>query len=238
MFGVEFWKIAAGLGVPGFALAIIAFLVDGVRKLFTENGPTVYVPAVMAYLAMVGGLSIFLVDRVFPTQPNTDYIFRITVVDPAGIPVQHPDLSSNLGGEPKGEFRSGHEYAISRAKARGSDEVTFTATYKGMIGHTTASFRNGTIPVEIQLAPVEEVTLAVNVLDDDGAGISGANVVVESTGQSGVTDDNGFVSIPLDVNPGDEVRIRVDKGGYETKRLSPFVGTAPVTVALKRKEES
>ncbi len=231
MFEIAFWKIAAGLGVPGFALGIVAFLFKPLGKLFQSYGPRIVLPAIMAYMVIVGGIMIVAIVRLTPTG---DYIFRVTVYDPEGKPVEGAQLVSDLGGEPKGEFRDGQEYAISRAQAGDNAGVTFTATFRGMAGHASAKFGRGTVPVRVNLMAGGDGKLKVNVVGEDGKGIARVRVIVESSGAAGETNDDGFVAVAVGALPGAEVSIRVEKSGYTPVRRSPFAGSAPVTIEMKR----
>lgn len=231
MFGFKFWEIAATLGVPGFALAIFAYLFRG----FVFKIPRKWQgPLALAFMVIVGGVVYFAIDRFGPQPPSGEYLVRVTVLDPNSNPLDEAEVVSSLGGERK-RVEGGWEFVIPKSAVPSNGMLTIRAAQRtrGLSGTETIALGDDrSVAVTVTTAQDTSAEIAGTVRDEHNNGIADARVT-HANGEA-VTDPDGRFQLAANAPQGTEIRLHATSEGYMPSDQYAVAGDDDVVIILRK----
>lgn len=183
-----------------------------------------------------GGVAVLLAVLVWwPKTVNDVYQVRVNLLDVQGTPVDDARVWSSVGGEAK-QVAGGWEFVIPLSSRPQNGQFIVYAEKK-------AVFLNGQVEAELaddfnlnltlQLQKDNSAIVQGVVQDASGNGIAGAKVNIYGKADlSTTTDASGNFRLSADAADGQEVRLHVEKDGYNPVDQYHPAGDAPATVII------
>jgi hypothetical protein len=227
------FEVAARISTP-WALAAFAIAAIIVLLLAKRRGK---VPPI-AWAAIVAILLLVLAPTLVEHSSATIYRVRVTVVGPAGTPVEEARVWSSMGGEPK-KVAGGWQFDIPAAARPADGKLTVWASLeaaylKGSREMRLAEDRNPA--VTIRLNGDQTATLRGIVLDRRGRAIVGARVSVAGyQSEAAVTREGGDFILPAHAASAQNVLLHAEASGYKGVTQWHMAGDQPATIVLDRK---
>jgi hypothetical protein len=167
------------------------------------------------------------------------YRVRITVLDPARVPVDAATVWSSIGGEPK-KVAGGWQFDIPFASKPADGKLVVYAKVENtpLTGETALQLADDYNPAAtIVLGRDDSATVRGIVIDDSGAAVQGVSVSVIGYGvEAVITGADGEFSVPAHAAKGEMVRLHAQKEGYVAVNQDHPAGGMPATVVLNPKE--
>lgn len=233
----EIYRIAAGITHPislaAFAIAIILVILR-----FTKKVPSIV--WIVISLLVIGPIAVsaFIEIRKDRTQREAIFRVRVTIIDPAGTPVEDAKVWSTFGGEPK-KVSGGWELDIPKASRPAAGTLTVYASVPNR-------FLTGEQQLQLAVDPNPAVTIRLHlensasirgiVVDGAGRAIAGVRVSVVGYGNEAVlTQAGGNFVLPAHAAPDQQVQLNAEKAGYAATLQWHPAGDFPATIVLDRR---
>ncbi len=228
-------EIKNQLALAAFAIAAILSLFGAFLRRPTKAARNVAWGCAGA-ITLLGVIGWFIPQGPAPGLPLL-YHVRVTVLDPQEIPVDDARVWSSLGGEAK--------------KVAGEWELDIPASSKPATGKLTVfaeranAFQKGKGDVELGniVSIATTVTLGYEparvrgtVLDEAGAALEGARVMVIGHGDVVVTPKSGYFELQAHAPSGKQVLLHAEKSGYDGADQWHPAGDDPAVLTLRRKQ--
>ena len=169
-------------------------------------------------------------------QALTVYRVRTLVLDTEHVPVSGATLRTTASNETTQTFQGIGIVAVYRATMPANGKVTIYADLDSAFlhGHTDLELANDPNPsVTIELKANGNAAVSGFVEDNAGHAVSGATVTVLG-GESSLTTPNGTFEVKTSAAVGQQVRLHVEKIGYQAVDQDHPAGREPVTIVLER----
>jgi hypothetical protein len=232
------WRIAA------FAIAAIlvaARIMTGSNSKAVNKGGKKsdlrFVLVVVAILICVLGLAPIIANAYLKQSGHPAvYRLRIMVVNPQGIPVSGAILRTPVLHDTAVTSDGVAELTIPRATLAADDKITVYADLDVGGLHAVEDFQLSDDPnpsKTIKLKLVSDAVVSGLVEDSFLHAVSGASVSVVG-GEAGLTKSNGTFSLKANAAVGQQVRLHVEKSGYQAVDQDHPAGEGPATIELDR----
>jgi hypothetical protein len=238
---LELWKIAASLGVPGFALLMLYLLFRGFRWEFPRVPRGWVGPLVVLFMLIVCILTLFALDRFAPDGRGSElYRLRVTVLGQSGRPLPETEVSTSVGGEVKSTGPAGHwQIDIPRGNVPADGRVVVYASHQSgfLAGKAELQLKEDLNPaVSVEVAKDRSAHVLGEVQDATTlTPLIGASVSVAGYGHEAVsTRTDGSFDLPAHAATGEPVRLRAQKDGYLPTEQEHLAGDHPARLLLKR----
>jgi hypothetical protein len=157
-------------------------------------------------------------------------------LDTEHVPVSGATLRTTASNETTQTFQGIGIVAVYRATMPANGKVTIYADLDSAFlhGHTDLELANDPNPsVTIELKANGNAAVSGFVEDNAGHAVSGATVTVLG-GESSLTTPNGTFAVKTSAAVGQQVRLHVEKIGYQAVDQDHPAGREPVTIVLVR----
>ena len=228
---MAFWKLAVGLGVPGFALGVFYMLFKGLKWDLNKKGPR----ALLAlFMVLVTGLTLYALYRYAPAPEQSPYILHITVVDGDGRPVSRAKVSADASEQIRKLDKAWELVLRDRGKG---ETVTLYATKFPAHGQETVTLgAKKEVRVTIPLETPPDSTISGKVTDPAGEPVAGALITVLGYEDEGViTDERGHFTVNTHAPPGVGVRVSASKGNMGKDR--EYISGMPAGIQIQPRED-
>lgn len=226
------WSLAA------YAIAaIIAILNVSISR--RSKAPTNSLVWALVVIICILGLAPIVANAYLQhleAEALTVYRVRTLVLDTEHVPVSGATLRTTASNETTQTYQGIGIIAIYRATMPENGRVTIYADLDSAFlhGHTELELVKDPNPsVTIELKANGNADVSGLVEDNAGHAVSGATVTVLG-GESSSTTQNGTFVVKTNASVGQQVRLHVEKIGYNTVDQDHPAGREPVTIVLVR----
>ena len=190
-----------------------------------------------------GGLAAFALVLVWwfspfsPLKSDDIVHLRVTVVGPRGAPIENSRVWTSVGGEPK-QVAGGWEFDIPMTKRPLDGKVTIYAAKESEFLEGSKEVELGEAShqaISVRLAPDRSAIIRGTVVDESGQALAGARVsVMGFDGEAVTTGAGGEFVLSAHAADGQQVRLRINKQGYELLEQFQMAGSFPARLRLQR----
>lgn len=237
MFGIEYWKLAVSLGVPGVALAVFLFLLKQFQFDISTIPRVWRGPLAVLFIFVVGGITLFALERFGPSPDPRDYTIHVRAVDPEEMAVDDAAVSLSPTAVSK-IVSGGWEFSLSKAQVPANGKVAVFAEHKkrGLHGEATIELKDEeivSVTVHMEYKTPMPIEMKGTVRDKENRAIPG--VRISCAGGETLTTNSGRFLLKVDAEPGKEVRLHVEADGYKPQDLYVPAGADEQVIMLEKK---
>jgi len=231
------WRIAA-FAIAGLLVATRLVLAPGRASRKSggkpEQGKILFL---VASFICILGLTPILADawlKSKPAGPPDVYRLRVIVLDPQHTPVTGAILRTAALNDTATNDKGVAELTLPRATLTAGGKITIYADLDAAGLHASMDIQLAADPnptETIELKSVRDAIVSGLVEDDHSSAISGATVSILG-GETGLTGPDGTFTLKANAAMGQEVRLHVEKAGYQPVDQDHPAGRGEATIVL------
>jgi hypothetical protein len=229
-------SVSSGWSLAAFAIAaiiaVINLFVKGRRNVIPNS--IVWAAAVIICILGLAPIAANAYLKHLEAQALTVYRIRTLVLDLEHVPLSGATLRTTASNETTETFQGIGIVAVYRATMPADGKVTIYADLDSAFlhGHTDLELAKDPNPsVIIELKANGKAAVSGLVEDNSGHAVPGATVTVPG-GESSLTTSNGTFAVKTNAAFGQQVRLHVEKSGYDAVDQYHPAGPEPVTIVL------
>jgi hypothetical protein len=228
-------------------LAVFAALMTGLFGYFLTGSIALESKAFKSVLGDAGvkaasGAALFVLVLVWwfsplaPVTPADGMVtVRLTVLSPQKLPVDDAEVWASVAGEAQ-KVPGGWELEIPRSKMPADKKITLYAAKKNayLSGQREIDLKDqANFSTTIELSADTSAQVQGVVADAASVRVAGARIsVLGHDDEATTTDASGFFRLPAHAAEGQDVRLHVEKPGYEPKDQYDPAGDTPAYIIL------